>query len=232
MGMIAKSAKKISEQNKGFKPLVLSEGNVLAMFNRCLATNNTQEYIKSILETKEHGYSQDSPGILFDRQKILENLLNIKYMYGQLLTSHKKSNSISASPTHKSNVMTNYAGEIWTTDKSTIMRLFHLGVASGTIHPFSSRSGGSSFKSFIPPTLSPEDPNFPAWWTQHKSEWEAPVKSGRKPIVTSVLIDKMNKDFDSLSDNEINQLIEGYKELSDTDRENFDIKFYSKLLNK
>ena len=22
-------------------------------------------------------------------------------------------------------------------------------------------------------TLSPKDPNFPAWWEKHKSEWEA-----------------------------------------------------------
>ena len=25
----------------------------------------------------------------------------------------------------------------------------------------------------ITPTLSPKDPAFPAWWEQHKAEWEA-----------------------------------------------------------
>lgn len=178
MGLIAKSAKKISEQNKGFKPLELNEGNVLAIFNRCLATNSTEEYIKSILETTEHGYSQNSPGILFDRKKLLDNLQNIRYLYGQLLTTHKGSNSISTSQTHRSNVMTNYSGKTWTTDKSTIMRLFHLGVATGTIYPFST-NGASSFGGPIIPTLSPDDPKFDEWYKDYKKRYEN--KEGQEP---------------------------------------------------
>ena len=33
----------------------------------------------------------------------------------------------------------------------------------------------------IKPTLSPKDPNFPAWWEAHKSEWEEPKKDGHEP---------------------------------------------------
>lgn len=51
-----------------------------------------------------------------------------------------------------------------------------------------------------------------------------------KTILTMALIDKMNTNFDSLSNSEINQLILGYTELSDKDRENFNKKFYNKVL--
>lgn len=61
------------------------------------------------------------------------------------------------------------------------MQLFHLGVASDTIYPFSV-TGDSSFTRKLRPTLSPKDPNFPAWWEEHKSEWEEPPKKeGQEP---------------------------------------------------
>lgn len=37
------------------------------------------------------------------------------------------------------------------------------------------------FMSAVKPTLSPKDPNFPAWWEQHKSEWEDKKKGGQEP---------------------------------------------------
>ena len=32
---------------------------------------------------------------------------------------------------------------------------------------------GTTLNMPITPTLSPKDPNFPAWWEAHKAEWEA-----------------------------------------------------------
>ena len=58
----------------GFKPIELTEGNVQAIFNRCLATESTTEYIKSILQQVASGHQQDSNPILFDKKKLLENL--------------------------------------------------------------------------------------------------------------------------------------------------------------
>lgn len=96
----------------------LNEGEVQAIFNRCLATSNTKEYIKSVLEQQKFGYAQDSKGILFDRKKIQhDNIHAIEYLYGQLLTSHDESNSINTSTKTKTNAMTNYTRETWTTNK-------------------------------------------------------------------------------------------------------------------
>ena len=173
MGLIAKSAKKVTERHKGFEPLELNEGNVQTIFNRCLAGDNTTEYIKSVLYQKEHGYAEDSNPILFDKEALLDNLKNIRYLYGQLITVHLKTNTINTDEDNRSCVMKNYQGKIWTTNKGTILRFFHLGVGSGTIHPFSVE-GYSGFKNVgITPTLSPKDPAFPAWWEAHKGEWEA-----------------------------------------------------------
>lgn len=60
------------------------------------------------------------------------------------------------------------------------MQLFHLGVGSNTISAFNI-NGHSGFIHGILPTLSPKDPNFPAWWEEHKSEWEEPKKEGKEP---------------------------------------------------
>lgn len=166
----------IEEVKHEFTPLDLNEGNVQAIFNRCLATEDTKEYIKSVLEQKEHGFAKDSMGILFDRKKIQrDNIHAIAYLYGQLLTTHDDSNTINTSTTAKSNVMKKYTGEIWTTNKGILMQLFHLGLASGLIYyflPMSDSVIASSFTCNIRPTLSPKDPNFLAWWEEHKSEWE------------------------------------------------------------
>ena len=171
MGRFADIAKKVKSENEGkFKPLDLNEGNVQAIFNRCLATEDTKEYIKSVLEQKEHGFAQDSKGILFDRKKIQrDNIHAIEYLYGQLLTAHNGSNTISA--TGKVSATMTYTGKIWTTNNGILQMFFHLGLASDTIYPFSVNHN-SAFPRKIRPTLSPKDPNFATWWEEHKSEWE------------------------------------------------------------
>lgn len=190
MGLRDKYAKKIEEQ--GFRPIDLNEGNVQAIFNRCLATDNTTEHIKSELYHKEWDYLKDSDLteelteelneklwytgsdhlIIFDKKALLNNLKNIRYLYGQLIAVHRDTNSIHTDEDSNSSVMKNYQGKIWTIKKSTLLQFFHLGVGSNTIYWFT-RSGDSGFKYKIPATLSPKDPNFPAWWEAHKGEWEA-----------------------------------------------------------
>lgn len=104
--------------------LDLNEENVQAIFNSCLATDETTEYIKSILQQTSHGYTQDSNPILFDKKRLLDNLKNIGYLYGQLLTAHKGTNSISTSEENKHNVMTNYMERRWTDNKRYINAIF------------------------------------------------------------------------------------------------------------
>ena len=162
----------VEEVKAEFTPVDLNEANVQAIFNRCLAGDSTTECIKSVLYQKEHGYAEDSNPILFDKKALLDNLKNIGYLYGQLMTAHHQSNSISTSLENRHNVMTNYHGKIWTMNKNTLLQFFHLGVGSNTIAPFT-LSGNSGFKHKITPTLSPKDPEFPAWWEEHKTKWEA-----------------------------------------------------------
>lgn len=120
MGLKDKMLKKSSEitnQRPTFTPLELSEGNIQAIFNRCLATDETNEYIESILQQTIHGYANDSNPILFDKQKLLENLKKIRYLYGQLKTAHNDTNTINTNADSKNNVMTDYSGKTWTKNK-------------------------------------------------------------------------------------------------------------------
>jgi hypothetical protein len=53
------------------------------------------------------------------------------------------------------------------------MELYHLGETSKGIHPFVKQSNTATIsRLLVKPTLSPKDPNFEAWWAEHKSEWE------------------------------------------------------------
>ena len=190
MGLRDKYAKKIEEQD--FRPIDLNEDNVRAIFERCLAGDSTTEYIKSVLYHKERDYLTDSDLteeltkelneklwytrsdhlILFDKNALLDNLKNIRYLYGQLIAVHRDTNSIHTDEDSDSSVMKNYQSKIWTMNKGTLLQFFHLGVGSNTIDSFT-RRGNSGFKYKIPATLSPKDPAFPAWGEQHKAEWEA-----------------------------------------------------------
>lgn len=69
----------------------------------------------------------------------------------------------------------NYLHDKWSTRKNLLLELLYLGNCDeiALIHPFNARKGITTrFKSAIKPTLSPKDPNFPAWWETHKAEWE------------------------------------------------------------
>ena len=67
-----------------------------------------------------------------------------------------------------------YDGVKWTIDTVKFMELFHLGEATHAIQPFTKQSNTAHIaRLLVKPTLSPKDPNFPAWWEAHKAEWEA-----------------------------------------------------------
>ena len=150
----------------------LREATVQALFLRCIATKETKSYLKSVLYQKEFGYEQDSPAILFDKDKILENLKSVLYLYGQLMTTHRHSNTISTSPENVHNSTINYKGEKWTDKDGILKQFFHLGVVCDIIYPFN-ENGNSIFKFVnILPTLSPNDDNFDEWWETHKVRFE------------------------------------------------------------
>ncbi len=180
MGLFANAAKQIQKETKGkFEPLELDEMNVQAIFNRCLATKDTPESDEqlSMLFKKVMGYDQDDTPIVFSKSKIGQNKGNILYLLGQLSSVHKGSRFITA----KESIF-RYDEKKWTTDTATIMKLYHLAEASNGMDPFVKKYNRATTTPSVKPTLSPKDLNFPAWWEQHKSEWETPKKEGKEPF--------------------------------------------------
>lgn len=165
-------------KENSFTPLELNEGEVQAIFNRCLATKDTpnSDVQLSILFKKIMGYDEDSKPMAFCKSKIGQNKSNILYLLGQLASVHKGSREITA----KESIF-RYDEKKWTTDTVTIMKLYHLAEASDGISPFMKKYNVANTEPIVKPTLSPKDPNFPAWWEQHKKEWEVPKKDGQEP---------------------------------------------------
>ena len=77
---------------KSFTPLDLNEGNVQAIFNRCLGKAAEQGYgKKNYAQILQEGLSgKDSDLIVFDDQRIIDNSRNISYLLGQLKGVHNK----------------------------------------------------------------------------------------------------------------------------------------------
>lgn len=159
-------------RHEGFRPLLLSEGNVQALFYRCLATETTPDEDRqlSILFQREMGYDEDSTPVSFCKSTIAKEKKNILYMLGQLRSIHANDYRITAAE----NVY-KYDGEIWTTESATMMEFYHLAEATRGITPFIKQYNHATIWD-AKPTLSPKDPNFPAWWEAHKAEWEAPAE--------------------------------------------------------
>lgn len=172
----------LKESNK-FKPQELNEGNVQAIFNRCLANKDTRNISRAQLFLINMGYQgkEDVP-IHFDKDSLIKNKLNIEYLYGQL-------NSVHAGTHYKENLSISdfnrdYTGNIWSQNKAILLELLYLATTSDVpiIVPFSKQNNDTTrISRTIRPTLSPKDPNFPAWWEEHKSEWEGPKKEGKEP---------------------------------------------------
>ncbi|MGM9662594.1 MAG: hypothetical protein ACI3WR_05825 [Oscillospiraceae bacterium] len=155
---------------KSFTPLELNEGNVQAIFNRCLATEDTpnSDVQLSILFKKIMGYDKDSDPMAFCKSKIEQNKKNILYLLGQLDSVHRGSRIITA----KESIF-RYDGKQWATNNAVIGELYHLAEAADGIAPFVKQSNRAMTEPEVKPTLSPKDPDFPAWWEAHRPEWEA-----------------------------------------------------------
>ncbi len=171
MGLRDKYAKRDAEQ--GFEPLELTEGNVQALFNRCLATDDTprERASMSILFSRTTGYKPEEEIVFyFDKDKLLANKKNICYLYGQLNDTWKGARDITL---ESARVV--YSGERWTDSNACLLYLLYLGNPNelGLVSPFFKKDGSAVFLvGELKPTLSPKDPAFPAWWEAHKTEWE------------------------------------------------------------
>ena len=161
---------------KKYPPCVaeLTEGNVQAIFNRCLATDHTpkEQVSRSILFSRTLGYKpEDEIVFYFNKDKLLDNKKNIEYLFGQLKNAHEKNEYMRVE-----DAFCQYQGRKWTDNRAHMLELLYLGCTMETvlISPFDAKTDATSLGvERLKPTLSPKDPAFPAWWEQHKGEWEA-----------------------------------------------------------
>ena len=174
MGRTANIAKALEELSSRFKPQELTEGNVQALFNRCLAKDGlpvlTSLLFPTILGNMERN---DYGAVDFDKDAILKNKLTIAYLFGQLNAVHASQDK--NMPLTIENFSLNYSGVVWSENERTLLELLYLGKCAeiDLIHPFNAHKNNTThFMSDIKPTLSPKDPAFPAWWEAHKAEWE------------------------------------------------------------
>ena len=91
----------------------------------------------------------------------------IKYLYGQLSLIHKGQYFITSEQGK-----IKYGDTQWTENNGVLMEFFHLGAGAHIMTPFVAKVQRAGLVNTLVPTLSPKDPAFPAWWEQHKSEWE------------------------------------------------------------
>jgi hypothetical protein len=170
----AKAQKNKSETKKTFIPIDLNDGNVQAIFERCLAKPESKETSYSQLYVKQLGYEKEDSGLYFDKTAILSNRKTFEYLFGQLDVVHCQQVTLKVEDFFK-----NYDGSQWTHDKGSVMKLIYLGACEeiNMLNMFIAKTNTTSVRDFYKPTLSPKDPNFPAWWEEHKSEWEDEIPS-------------------------------------------------------
>lgn len=168
MGFNLNKAKAAKEEIlKSFTPLELNEGNVQAIFKRCLITEQTTDTIGTSIMDVELGLLKEHVPVLFDKKKIVQDKRAIQYLYGQLLNRHQGKSSISLNE-----VFQTYNGETWTESNGVVLSFLHLGSATTSIMPFDCQTKVAPLPFLYPATLSPKDPDFPTWWAAHKAEWE------------------------------------------------------------
>lgn len=170
--------KKYNEEHKddGFHPLELNEGNVQAIFNRCLAAEKVDagDSFPVRILSKELT-PQETPRVYLSDKNIQLNDKNIAYLLGQINIFHKNyNNRLILQEGFKK-----YDGTFWTKEYDNLFQLYALALGSGYFRDFLELTEGTKKGTILTrtatmtPTLSPKDPAFPAWWEAHKAEWEA-----------------------------------------------------------
>ena len=165
-------AQLVEEANK-FKPQELNEANVQAIFDRCLYTLESKNRVEARPFYQRLGYSEEEQDqvVYFDQDILPKNKKAILYLFGQVSAVHTKTETQTIA-----DFMMTYSGNNWTNNKGCLLELLYLGSNRETaiLFPFNKEKGDiTRITPEVTPTLSPKDPAFPAWWEQHKAEWEA-----------------------------------------------------------
>lgn len=150
----------------------LNEENVRNIFTYCMATSETpkSDLIASNFFTKE--CNMPVPSVRFSKSRILEKEKSIRYLLGQLTCVHDGQYYIELTDGIKK-----YDHTVWTSKNAAIFSLYYLGCSMNAFPQFKPIKGASNFKGplinypELGLTLSPNDPNFPAWVEENKSKW-------------------------------------------------------------
>lgn len=131
-----KQAQEASKKNL-FNPLDLNEGNVEAIFNKCLSTKDSPSVVSCDLFPMILGNSQTEYSCFeFDKKTILANKANIQYLFGQLHSVHTQKDILTIE-----DFFENYLNNKWSSRKALLLELLYLGNCAeiNLIYPFNAR---------------------------------------------------------------------------------------------
>ena len=93
LGACVVGRSKMQHSEKKYVAIELNEVNVQAIFNRCLKKEDTKEVVRTALFTTLLGYTDEEEIVIaFDKEALRKNEKNIRYLYGQLKSTHTAEN--------------------------------------------------------------------------------------------------------------------------------------------
>lgn len=152
---------------KKFVPIDLNYNEFEKIYNDCIPDDESKNYLKVILQQQSDGFPNDSKPIFFDEDKVEKHRNDIFYLYGQLCSVHRGMPFLYVVDSIKK-----YDDSTWTNNQTSALLFLHLGMACLASSRMVPPTRYMYLSSDLIPTLSPKDPNFPAWWEGNKSKWE------------------------------------------------------------
>lgn len=158
------------ENTNTFKPVELNERNVKAIFKKCLADeNNISQGVYYARVLNEETSGKESDLIRFSKGMVKAYTPSIRYLLGQIKAFHRSTETFALEEG-----FLRYDDVFWTKDYDVLFKLYALGLSSASITNFAPLENllVSAKNPECTPTLSTRDPNYAAWWEEHKGEWE------------------------------------------------------------
>lgn len=157
-------------EGEKFKPIDLTEENVLKLYEACEARPGTKDtYVMNIIETDTSGTAY-----LFDVDALEHHQREIAYLFGQLTVVQEKQEKLH--DCKLVDVIKKYDGSVWTKDTARILELLHLGTYfdyAVLIHKIDDTHIAVLNTNLLTPTRSPKDRRYMQWWIRNRKEWEA-----------------------------------------------------------
>lgn len=156
-----------------YAPPALTAETVERLFHACLAREGDTDIAGRVSPfRKVNGYPSDFKPYLFDRLQLLARQRDIRYLLGQVQAIAQGQRSVPVGA-----FRTDYRGRLWEDGTTNAIYLVYLAHALEWIGDFvlppesPGWKGQARLLTDITPTLSPEDPDFPAWWWKNKIPW-------------------------------------------------------------